>query len=45
MFAAKFPASSSAWLAALANPERPIPDELGFLWTDVAGTRLIASRL
>ena len=45
IFAAKFPASSSAWLEALANPERPIPDGLGFLWTDVAGTRLIASRL
>ena len=45
LFAARYPASSDAWLRALRNPEAPLPTEGGLAWTDVAGTRLIAARL
>ena len=45
VFAAKFPASSRAWLEALGDPDRPMPDQPGFVWTDVRGTRLMEGRL
>jgi transcriptional regulator with XRE-family HTH domain len=45
LFAARFPASSPAWLAALGNPERRMPSEDGLGWSSVDGTRLLASRL
>ncbi len=45
VFVAKFAASPIAWLAALTDPSRPMPNALGFLWTDVTATRLIAARL
>lgn len=44
VFAARFPASAEAWLDALQDPSRSAPAEGALLWTDVAGTRLIASR-
>lgn len=44
LFAARFRASSVAWLAALINPAAPMPRADGFLWS--AGTdRLQAARL
>lgn len=45
LFAAKFTASSVAWLKALADPDATMPAAAAMLWTDVAGTRLIAARL
>jgi hypothetical protein len=45
VFAARYPASSAAWLQALADPAAPMPDARGFAWTSVAGDRLIAARL
>ena len=45
LFAARYPASSQAWLRAVADPDAPLPTAGGFAWTDVAGTRLIAARL
>lgn len=44
LFSSALPASSAAWLTALADPERPMPDGAGLLWTDVGGTRLFAFR-
>jgi transcriptional regulator with XRE-family HTH domain len=45
LFAARYPASSHAWLRCLADPGSPMPRGSGFVWTDVNGTRLLASRL
>jgi hypothetical protein len=45
LFRAHFPASSAAWLAALNDPNRPMPTTAGLLWTDVPGTRLVVARL
>ncbi len=45
LFAARYPASSRAWLGALTNPGRPMPHAAGFAWTDVGGTRLMPARL
>lgn len=45
LFAARYPASSQAWLRALRDPATPMPSSAGLAWTDVAGTRLIAARL
>lgn len=45
LFAARYPASSHAWLRALRDPTAPMADSAGLAWTDVAGTRLIAARL
>ena len=45
LFAARYPASSHAWLRALQDSAAPMPSSAGFAWTDVAGTRLIAARL
>ena len=44
VFRARHPASSGAWLTALTSAAR-MPADRGFLWTDVAGTRLIPARL
>jgi transcriptional regulator with XRE-family HTH domain len=45
LFAARFPASSTAWLKALADPKTQMPSAGGLVWTDVSGTRLFAARL
>ena len=45
LFAARYPASSQAWLRALRDPAAPMPSSAGLAWTDVAGTRLFAARL
>jgi hypothetical protein len=45
LFAARYPAPSTAWLAAFNDPATPMPDADGLAWTDVKGTRLIAARL
>jgi transcriptional regulator with XRE-family HTH domain len=45
LFAARFPASSSAWLAALRDPPRPMPRADGLVWSSVDGRRLSAVRL
>ncbi len=42
LFAARFPASSARWLAALQDPDVALPDGDGLAWTDVEGTKLIA---
>jgi transcriptional regulator with XRE-family HTH domain len=44
VFAARFPASSTEWLSALADPTTSMPGQDGLCWTDVRGTRLIAWR-
>jgi transcriptional regulator with XRE-family HTH domain len=41
---ARFPGSSAAWLAALSEPEVPMPHEDGFLWARVDGSGLFARR-
>ena len=45
LFAARYPASSSAWLRALREPDRPMPRADGLVWTDVRGGRLFPARL
>jgi len=45
LFAARYPASSAAWVAALLDPARAMPAASGFAWTSVGGDRLIAARL
>jgi transcriptional regulator with XRE-family HTH domain len=45
LVAARYPASSVAWLRALDREDAPMPDDAGFAWTDLAGTRLIPARL
>ena len=45
LFAARYTASSSAWLRALHDPNVPLPSSGGFAWTSVNGDRLIAARL
>jgi hypothetical protein len=45
LFRSQYPAPSRSWLAALTQPDAPMPSEPGFLWTDVRGTRLLAARL
>lgn len=37
LFAARFPGSSAAWMAALGDPKAPMPAEDGFLWSDRNG--------
>jgi hypothetical protein len=44
LFAARYPASSHAWIASLVDPERPMPGSAGFAWTTVRGDRLVAAR-
>jgi transcriptional regulator with XRE-family HTH domain len=45
VFAARFPASSAHWLAALQGPSRSMPDMDGLAWSSVSGDRLFAARL
>jgi hypothetical protein len=45
LFAARFPASSNAWLRALADPNVAMPTQSGFAWADVGATRLFGARL
>jgi transcriptional regulator with XRE-family HTH domain len=45
LFAARYPASSAAWLRALGSEETPMPTAAGLAWTDVPGNRLFAARL
>ena len=45
LVAARYPASSAGWIAALSDPGRPMPDSGGFAWTTVRGDRLLAARL
>ena len=45
LIAARYRGSSARWLAALADPARPMPPAGGFAWTSVAGDRLVAARL
>jgi transcriptional regulator with XRE-family HTH domain len=44
LFAARYPASSDAWLRALRDPDAPLPAAGGLAWTDVHGDRLLAAR-
>jgi hypothetical protein len=44
VFAARFPASSTEWLRALADPSTAIPSQDGLCWTDARATRLISWR-
>lgn len=45
LFRARYPASSAAWLRALANRDAAMPDEAGFLWSAVSGGDLRTARL
>lgn len=45
LFAARFPGSGTAWLAALADPQHAMPERPAFLWVTVRGDRLFAARL
>jgi transcriptional regulator with XRE-family HTH domain len=45
LFAARYPASSDAWLRALRDPDAALPSAGALAWTDVRGTRLVAARL
>jgi transcriptional regulator with XRE-family HTH domain len=45
LLAARFPASSASWLAALRDPSRPMPRGDGLAWSSVDGRRLFAARL
>jgi transcriptional regulator with XRE-family HTH domain len=45
LFAARFPASSAAWLAALGDQARAMPAADGLAWSSVNGDRLFATRL
>jgi hypothetical protein len=42
---ARYPAGSAGWLAALRDPDRPMPATDGFAWTGSRGTALRAARL
>jgi transcriptional regulator with XRE-family HTH domain len=43
-FRARFPGSGRAWLAALQNPESPMPHEPAILWVSSNGERLLPVR-
>lgn len=45
LFRARYPASSTAWLRALTDPDAPMPAGSGFLWSTVAGDGLRPARL
>jgi transcriptional regulator with XRE-family HTH domain len=45
LFAARYPASSHAWLRALREWDVPMPAADGLAWTDVKGERLVPARL
>lgn len=44
LLAARFPASSAAWVRALSTPGVPMPEGSGFAWTSVKGDRIFAAR-
>jgi transcriptional regulator with XRE-family HTH domain len=44
LFAARFPASSDRWLAALRDPDTKLPAGDGLAWTNIEGSRLLAAR-
>jgi hypothetical protein len=44
LFAARFPSSSSAWVAALRGENAGMPRTDGFAWSSVSGNRLFAAR-
>jgi hypothetical protein len=41
----RYPARSAAWLAALRDVDRPMPDADGFAWTGSRATALTPARL
>lgn len=45
LLAARYPASSRAWLKVLRDPTEPMPASAGFAWTSVRGDRLFEARL
>jgi hypothetical protein len=45
LFASRFPGASSAWLAALSEPNVPMPERDGFLWTRATSPELVVARL
>ncbi len=45
LFSARYPASSASWLRSLTDPQTSMPNEGGFAWTTVDGSRLVASRM
>ena len=45
LFAARYPASSHAWLRALGQSAVRMPDAGGLAWTDVKGEHLLPARL
>lgn len=45
LFQARFPGSSAAWLGALTDPARPMPQTPALLWIAVSGDRLFPARL
>lgn len=44
LFATRFPGSGRAWLAALTDPAKSIPDQPALLWISVSGDRLFPAR-
>ncbi len=44
LFAARFPGSGVAWLAALTDPTIPVPDQPALLWVSVRGDRVFPAR-
>jgi transcriptional regulator with XRE-family HTH domain len=44
LFAARFPASGAAWLAALVNRKAAMPTDPALLWVSVRGDRLFPAR-
>lgn len=45
LFRARYQGDARAWLRALDDPAAPLPAASGFLWIDVAATRLVPARL
>jgi len=41
---ARFAGSSAEWIASLRDPARPMPNDDGFVWASVDGSRLFAAR-
>ena len=44
LFTARFPGSGTAWLAAFADPQQPMPGQPALVWVSVSDDRLIAAR-
>ena len=45
LFRSRFPGSGAAWLDALTDPAKPMPNEPALLWVNVDGTKLFPARL